>query len=141
MDKKKVCISFDYDNDRNYKNLLSAWDANSDFEFIFNDVTPSEINSNNIDRIKAVLTQKIGSAIYLLVIIGKYANARDKNSDLIGDLNWINWEINKAKYFPKKLVGVKIERSYESPYALKNSDTSWAYSFTQEGIINALNNA
>jgi hypothetical protein len=141
MAKKKVCISFDYENDKNYRNLLSAWDANSDFEFVFNDRTPSEINSNDISRIKAVLTQRIDSATYLLVIVGKYANQKHKDSTAIGDINWINWEINKAKSLGKKLVGVKIDRGYESPQALLNSKASWAMSFTQEAIINALKEA
>jgi hypothetical protein len=29
MPKTSVFISFDYDNDRNYKNLLVAWDKNN----------------------------------------------------------------------------------------------------------------
>ncbi|CAC9487784.1 hypothetical protein, partial [uncultured Gammaproteobacteria bacterium] len=28
MAKKKVFVSFDWDNDKNYKFLLQAWDAN-----------------------------------------------------------------------------------------------------------------
>lgn len=141
MAKKKVCISFDYENDRNYKNLLTAWDANSDFEFSFNDLTPKEIDSEDIGRIKAVLSQKIGAATYLLALVGKYANKKDKNSDLIGDINWQNWEINKAKSLKKKLVGVKLDKNYESPTALLNSGASWAMSFTQQAIIKALEEA
>ena len=37
MAKKTVFISFDYDNDARYKNLLLAWDKNSDFDFGFYD--------------------------------------------------------------------------------------------------------
>lgn len=33
MAKKKVFVSFDYDDDKNYRNLLKAWDANPDFDF------------------------------------------------------------------------------------------------------------
>ena len=141
MAKKKVCISFDYEHDKNYRNLLSAWDANSDFEFVFNDKTPTEIQSNDYSRIKAVLTQKISSATYLLVIVGEYANTKDKNSSKIGEINWQNWEIKKAKELNKKLIGVKIDKSYESPSELLNSGASWAMSFTQDAIIKALNNA
>lgn len=43
MAKKKVCISFDYEHDKNYRNLLSAWDVNTDFEFVFNDKTPTDL--------------------------------------------------------------------------------------------------
>lgn len=139
MAKKKVIVSFDYENDKDYKNILLAWNANPYIDFTFNDITPSEINSFNIDRIKAVLTQKIKEASYTLVIVGKYANQKHKDSKLIDDINWINWEINKSKELGKKLVGVKIDKSYESPIALLNSGVSWALSFTKEAIIKALN--
>ena len=62
--KKKVFISFDYDNDKHYKFLLGAWDANKNFDFVFKDETPGEINTNNIARIKAGLTSKIKDAEY-----------------------------------------------------------------------------
>lgn len=141
MAKKKVCVSFDYTNDNKYRNLLSAWDANSDFEFGFSDVTPSEINTEDYSRVKAVITQKIKSCTYLLVIVGKYANQKHPRSDEIGDRNWLNWEINKAKELGKKIVAVKIEKTFTSPDALLGANAEWAMSFTQDGIIKALNKA
>lgn len=141
MAKKNVCVSFDFENDGYYRNLLSAWDANSNFEFNFNDVTPSEINSNDISRIKAGLTRRINQCKYLLVIVGKYANQQHKDHEEIGEKNWINWEIKKAKELNKKLVAVKINYTYESPEQLYNSGATWAMSFTQDKIIKALNDA
>lgn len=141
MDRKKVFISFDYENDRNYKYLLEAWDANTDFEFTFADKTAHEINSDNASRIKAGLTQRIKEADYTLVIVGKYANQEHKDTNLIGEINWINWEIKKSIEVRNKLVAVKIEKSYESPDAIIGSGASWAMSFTQESIINALEDA
>mgnify|MGYP000938076815 CR=1 FL=1 len=138
MAKKKVCISFDYENDKHYRYLLSAWDANTDFEFTFNDKTPGEIKSDDYSRLKAVLTQKINSASLVLVIVGKYANAKDANSDKIGERNWQAWEIKKAKELEKKLVAVKIDRTYESPSELLNCGALWAMSFSQEAILKAL---
>ena len=32
MAKKKVFVSFDYENDKHYKFLLEAWDANPKFD-------------------------------------------------------------------------------------------------------------
>lgn len=141
MAKKKVCISFDYENDRLYRYLLQAWDKNSDFEFSFNDLTPSEVKSNDISRIKAGLTLKINAATYLLVLVGKYANKKDRNAREIGNINWQNWEIAKAKELKKRLVGVKIEKANESPQELLGSGAEWAMSFTQDAIIGALNRA
>lgn len=139
MSKKKVCISFDYTDDNHFKNLLSAWDANTNFEFSFDDLTPTEINSENYSRVKAVITQKIAAADYLLVVIGKNANKVHPRQKEIGSKNWINWEIKKAKELKKKLIAVKLNRSFESPDEIKDSGAKWSMSFTKDGIINALN--
>lgn len=37
MAKKHVFVSFDYTNDKLYKFLLNAWDANKNMDFVFND--------------------------------------------------------------------------------------------------------
>ena len=138
MAKKKVFVSFDYDNDRAYKYLLEAWDANPNFDFIFSDVTPSEIDSNNIGRVKAALTTKINTATYTLVIVGKEANKLHKDHELIGFPNWINFEVHQSKLNKNKLVGIKLDSSYESPEELLNAGASWAFSFTQAAILKAL---
>ncbi len=53
MNKKKVFVSFDWDNDKEYKFLLEAWNANSGFEFSFNDYSSAEFNSSVISTVKA----------------------------------------------------------------------------------------
>lgn len=141
MAKKKVCVSFDFENDRHYKYLMEAWDANPDFEFNFADLTPSEIQSNDISRIKAVLTTKINSATYTLVVIGKEANKQHKDHEKIGYRNWINFEVARSKDNKNKLVGVKIDSTYDSPEELLNSGAKWAMSFTQANILKALKEA
>ena len=37
MANKKVCVSFDYENDRRYYNLLEAWNDNPNIDFHIND--------------------------------------------------------------------------------------------------------
>jgi len=141
MAKKKVIVSFDWDNDKHYKYLLEAWDANPDFDFVFNNKTPDEIDSTNIGRIKAALTAKINSATHTLVIVGKEANKTHKHSKLIGFKNWINFEIYQSKQNRNKFAAVKIDKSYESPNELIGIGASWAMSFTEDAIIKALNEA
>ena len=141
MAKKKIFISFDYENDSKYKNMLLAWDANKEFDFSFNDKTAKEIQSDDISRIKAGLTSYIKQADYVLVLVGKYANKKDKRADEIGKTNWINWEIAKGKEIKKKLIGVKIDREYESPSELLGSGATWAMSFSFESIKRAINDA
>jgi len=73
------------------------------------------------------------SAEYLLVIVGAKSHAS----------SWMTWEIDRAKQadVKLKLAAVKIDRDNTTPPGLLNTGTSWAYSFTREGIINALNSA
>jgi len=141
MAKKKVIICFDYENDRHYRNLLNAWDANSDFDFSFNDITPSEIQSWNIPTVKGELTKKINQATYTLVLIGKEANKKHKDSIEIGYKNWQNFEIARSKENGNKLVAIKLDSTNDSPDEIYGSGASWAYSFTQDAIIKALNDA
>ena len=141
MAKKKVFVSFDYENDKNYKFLLQAWDANKQFEFSFADQSAREINSNNVGRVKAGLTRRINSATYTFVIIGKEANKLHRDRKLIGYRNWINFEIAKSKTNRNKLIAVKINRTYESPEELLNSGASWAMAFTERAVVKALKEA
>lgn len=139
--KKKVFVSFDYDNDKHYKYLLEAWNANPEFDFQFADKTPDEIDTNNVGRIKAALSAKIHQATHTLVLVGKEANKMHRHARLIGCRNWINFEIAKSKEYGNKLVAVKLDRLNESPEQLYNSNASWAMSFSQESIIRALEEA
>lgn len=141
MAKKKVFVSFDYDDDKNYKNLLKAWDANPDFEFSFSDLSSAYIKTTDVDVVKQVLSRKINEATYTLVIVGENANKQHKDHKKIGYENWINYEIAKSKEHRNKLIGVKIDRKYESPDELLNSGAEWALSFTQLAIVNALDKA
>jgi hypothetical protein len=67
----KVFISYDHSEDVHYKRLLEAWDANSGFDFEFDNRSPSTaIDSVAAAVIKAVLTSKMKEATHLLVIVG-----------------------------------------------------------------------
>ncbi|EMI4230289.1 TIR domain-containing protein [Vibrio vulnificus] len=141
MAKKKVFVSFDYDNDKHYKFLLEAWDANSDFDFTFSDHSSKEINSWDIPVVKAGLTKKINSATHTLVLVGKEANKKHKDSKEIGYKNWLNFEIAKSKANKNKLVAVKLDRTNESPEEILGAGASWAMSFNEGSIIKALDEA
>ena len=138
MAKKKVFISFDYENDKGYKFLLEAWDANPEFDFYFSDLSSKEIQSWDIPTIKSALTSKINQANYTLVLVGKYANVQHKDYKEIGYKNWINFETAKSKLNKNKIVAIKLDKSYESPDELMNAGAEWAMSFTKESIINAI---
>lgn len=141
MAKKKVFVSFDYDNDKEYKYLLEAWDANPNFDFYFSNLSSEEINSNSVSVVKGALSRKINEAIYTLVIIGKEANKQHKDYKEIGYKNWLSYEIAKSKEHKNKLVAVKLDKTYDIPDELLYSSPKWAMSFTKDQIIKALDEA
>lgn len=139
--KKRIFISFDYTNDKNYRYLLTALAKNSRSDIEFDDVTPEEIQSYDVGRIKSVLTKKIKEATHTLVIIGKHANSYHPDREEIGDRNWQWWEINKSDEEGKGFIAVKIESSNESPEPLYGKNATWAHSFTVDSIVNAIDKA
>lgn len=131
MAKKNVFISYDYDNDRHYKSLLLAWDANGQFNFGFHDHSADvSINSTNATAIKRAISAKINNAKYFLCIVGKKTHKS----------KWVDWEIEKAVELKKKIVAVKVDRGNTTPDGLYGVGASWAMSFTFDSITKAINN-
>ncbi len=140
MRKKQVFVSFDYDNDKHYKFLLQAWDANSEFDFVFEDKTPGEINTNDIGRIKAGLTRKINEATHTLFIVGKHSNQPHKDRNAIGFINWINYEAYQSIQSGNYLAVVKLDDSCAIPNELK-SRYWWISGFSERNVIKVLNDS
>lgn len=138
--KPRVFVSFDYENDRLYKQALDMWDANKRFEFTFQSHTPKEIQSNNIGRIKAVLTTKVKDATHVVVLVGKYANQIHPDTRLIGFRNWINFEVYQARLYKKKIVCVMLDTHNTLPEWLRGSGVKLVTSFNEKDIIEALKN-
>lgn len=138
---KKICISFDWHNDRSYRHLLSAWSANAKNPVDFVDLTPGAIATDDVARVKGVLTTQIRAATHTLIIIGEHANDYHTDSAKIGERNWIWWEIAKSKEEKKGLIAVKIKSTYDTPDPLYGAGASWAMSFTQDEIVKALDKA
>jgi len=132
MAKKTVFISYDYDNDKHYKNLLVAWDANKEFDFSFYDASVDvSVDSNDAAAIKRVLSARINSAAYFFCIVGEKTHKS----------KWVAWEIDKAVELKNKIVAVKIAKDYTTPTGLYGVGASWALSFTFDSIKKALDNA
>jgi len=132
MAKRKIFISYDYDNDRNYKNMLLAWDKNQDFDFGFSDQSADvSIDSNDAAAIKRAISAKINDATYFLCLVGKRTNAS----------RWVSWEITKAVELKKKIVAVKIDPTNTTPNGLLNVGAKWAMSFSFDSIKKAIESA
>jgi hypothetical protein len=126
--RKKIFVSYDYDNDRHYRQLLSAWDANRNFAFNFDDHSTPLINSTNGARIRAAIAQKLQGADFLLVIVGRHTHRS----------RWVAWEIAKAKELGLRLIAVKVDLTYRSPPGLLNAGAIWARRFSADAVARAV---
>jgi len=140
-DRKRVFVSFDYENDKHYKYLLEAWDANDEFDFVFSDKTPDEINSENVGSIKAALRKKIREATHTLVIVGKESNKQHEDHKLIGYRNWINFEVAASIEDGNRIAAVRLEKSYSLPEEIFEGKYALVEGYTEDNIIDVLNRA
>ncbi len=132
MAKNRIFISYDYDNDGHYKNLLVAWDKNDDFDFSFYDQSVDvSVDSDDAAAIRRVISTRINQSTHFLCLVGKHTHTSD----------WVEWEINKAVELSKKIVGVKIEKGNTTPTALLGVGAAWAMSFTFDAIKKAIEEA
>ena len=132
MAKDKIFISYDYDNDKHYKNLLVAWDKNDLFDFSFYDSSVDvSVNSTDAAYIKNVIKARIKSSSHFLCIVGKDTHKS----------GWVTWEIETAVDFGKKLVAVKTDAGNTSPTAILGVGATWSKSFTFDSIKNAIEDA
>lgn len=129
MAKKKIFISFDYEHDRHYKNLIVAWDKNELFDFSFYDGSVTvPVNSTDAGPIKRVISQRIAACPRFLCIVGKHTH---KSS-------WVAWEIDKAIDLKRKVIAVKTDKSNVTPTGLYGVGATWAMSFTFDAIKKAI---
>ncbi|MCD8107073.1 MAG: TIR domain-containing protein [Oscillospiraceae bacterium] len=138
MAKKKVCVSFDYENDRGYYYLLEAWNKNSSIDFGIEDCTPSEIETESVAVVKQVLSRKIGDANYMIAIIGKHSNDKHPDSNEIGYRNWQAYEVAKNAEKGNHLVVVKLDSGNIAPNECCNVGAKWVTGFILDKIAEAL---
>jgi hypothetical protein len=132
MARKVVFISYDYDRDKRYKNLLVAWDENKEFDFSFYDASVDvSVDSDDAASIKRVISARISNATHFLCIVGEETHKS----------KWVAWEIGKAAELKKKMVAVKIAKDNTTPTKLYGVGAAWALSFAFASIKKALDDA
>ncbi|WP_273854131.1 TIR domain-containing protein [Guptibacillus spartinae] len=128
----KVFISYDYDEDRTYKNMLKAWSKNSAEHFNninFEDgSTDISINSTDRSAIRRAISRRMNTCDKIIVLVGEETYKSD----------WCKWEIEKAEDLGLSFAAVKINNSNQSPSELIGKGAKWARSFTKTAIENAL---
>ena len=138
MANKKVVCSFDYENDKNYYYLLTAWNSNPYIPFHISDCTPNEIQTESIHVIKQQLSWRIADANYMIAIIGKHSNDLHKDYYAIGYRNWQSYEIAKNYEKGNGLVVVVLDVN-SIPDECYGKNAEWVYEFNMQKIIEALN--
>ena len=127
-----IFISYDYDNDRHYKNLMVAWSKNASFDIEFYDSSVDvSVNSEAAAPVRRVISQRIRESDILLCIVGEETHTSE----------WVEWEIDKADELGKKFVAVKTDRTNTTPPGLYGKGAEWAHSFTFDSIKKAIERA
>lgn len=128
----KIFVTYDYDNDRHYKNLLVAWTKNSSFDLSFHDQSVDvSVQSDDIAAIRRVVSARIRESSAFLCIIGEET----------WKSKWVAWEIEKARELGKPLIAVKTGKFTKAPRALAGGNASWALSFKFDSIKKAIEKA
>ncbi|MCX6843832.1 MAG: toll/interleukin-1 receptor domain-containing protein [candidate division WOR-3 bacterium] len=130
---KRIFLSYDYDNDGRYKDIMDAWSQSPDFaQFSGHDQPVTvPVDSEAAEPIKRAIAAKIGAATAFLCIVGEKTCANP----------WVEWEIRKADELGKRMIGVRVSRDHKVSETLYNAGATWALSFTFEGIKSAMEEA
>ena len=125
----KIFVSYDYDRDCNYKELLNAWSKNNNIDLKFKDKsTDVSIASKNKSVIKRKISENINKSDMFICLVGKKSHASE----------WIDWEIEKACELNKKIIGVYIDQNCKLPENLEKYADS-IISFKLHKIEKAIN--
>lgn len=128
---KKVFVCYDHSEDSQYKDVIATWDLNGSFEFMFDQRQPGvDFENPAAIPVKESLIRLMKEAEYLLVIVGEKSY----------DSKWMAWEIDNAKQreIKLKLAAVKVDESYTTPGGLSGTGVSYAYTFSKDDVLNAL---
>ena len=126
---KKIFVTYDYENDKHYKNLLVAWAQNANFDLSFHDKSVDvSVQSDDLGTIRRVVSARIRESSIFLCIVGKETWKSD----------WVTWEIEKARELGKPLVAIKTAKSNKAPAALAGAKASWALAFKFDSIKKAV---
>lgn len=128
--RKRIFISFVYDDDSDYFNLLEAWSKNEkiDLEF-YNESVTEAFDSENSDYIKRKIKEKIQRASITLCLVSENTH----NS------KWVNWEIQESIDHENNLIAVKTQGDVKYvPRAFKDQEYIWVNEFKLDKIKSAI---
>jgi hypothetical protein len=127
MKRENIFLSYDYANERHYKNLLLAWNANDDLSLKWSELDPAAISADGHAQLLAPISNEIDKASAFLVVIGKDTHKSEA----------VKWEISRAKELGKPIVAVKTDPGNITPDALYGAGATWT-SFDFDSIKKAV---
>jgi len=130
---KVVFVSYDYENDGYYKDVLMTWAQSPDFARLsINDQPPgAPADSEAAESLKRLIQAKIKAATAFLCVVGANTSASA----------WVEGEITTAIELDKRMVVARINRDCVAPVALSEVGPTCALSFTFEGVKRAIDEA
>ena len=130
---KLVFVSYDYENDGNYKDLLVTWSQSPDFPRLSVNDQPVTypVDNDEAEPLKHVVYGKIKTATAFLCVVGEKTSASA----------WVDWEIKTAIELEKRMVVVRTGRDCVVPDVLSEVGPTCAMSFTFEAIKRAVGEA
>jgi hypothetical protein len=130
---KVVFVSYDYENDGYYKDLLATWSQSPDFPRLSVNDQPVTypVDSDEAEPLKRVVYGKIRAATAFLCVVGEKTSASA----------WVDWEIKTAIDLDKRMIVVRTSRDTVVPDVLSEVGPTCAMSFTFEAIKRAVGEA
>lgn len=128
--KKRIFISFVYNDDKNYFNLLHAWSENEGFDLEFySESVRDAFDSENADYIKRQIREKIKRASVTLCLCSEDTHTS----------RWVNWEIKESIESGNNLIAVKTSGKVKYiPSAFKGQEYIWVNEFKYAKIKDAI---
>jgi hypothetical protein len=130
---KVIFVSYDYENDGYYKDILVTWSKHPDFVHLRVNEQPVTVpvDSEDAEPLKRLISAKISAATGFLCVVGAKTCTN----------GWVEWEIKKAVELGKRIIAVRITRDCTAPEVLSDVGATCALSFTFEGIRRAIDEA
>ncbi len=128
--KKRIFISFVFEDDKEYFNLLRAWSANEDIDIEFyNESVTEPFDSKNSEYIKQKIREKIKRASITLCLC----------SENTYKSRWVNWEIEESIDHKNNLIAVKTHGNVKLiPIAFEDQKYIWVSEFKLDKIKEAI---
>ena len=99
--RNKIYVAFDGNNDMSYYNMLKAWNANENVDFLFYDAHSinTACDTSKEESIKEQLTIRLNDTKVLVLLVGEYTRFLYK---------FVHWELETALHMDIPIIAVNL---------------------------------